>query len=283
MKRTLPLLLLLGAVVASPAQNILLKDGKTIPGTKLRRDGASVMTTVQIGTGMGEIGYEISKIASIDFPEPPQLKEAAGQVAAGKLDQALTTLDPILTYYRNFKEIKGSFWGDAAILKLQILTTLGRDREAEPLLREMLATREMPEVVTAATAAKALLATKTGNAKEALSMSNEILKQEGTDSATSAIAYLANGHAHFALKEYKDANFAYLHLPIFFPDQKAMMPTALLGSARCYAKLQTKNEFEAELDQTIKDLINSYPSSPEAATAKAEFPNAISRIQKSNK
>lgn len=285
MKRTLPTLLLitlLAGSLSASAQNIIFKDGKTVVGTKLRRDGATVLATVPNGAITAELGYPAAQIASIEFPDPPQLKEATAQVAAGKPDQALTILEPVLAFYRGFKDIKGSFWGEAAVMKLQILTSLGRDREADTLAREMIIIRDQPEVVAAGTAAQALLLAKAGNYKQALAASNDIIKQDSADSETLAIAYVANGLAHYSLKEITEANFAFLHLPIFFPDQKLLMPPALLGSARCFEKLQAKDEFQSELDNQIKTLINSYPSSPEAKTAINEFPNAIIRIKKSN-
>ena len=278
MKRIFQVIALFSVALGAHAQNIVLKDGKTVVGTKMRRDGASIMTTVPIGTGFGEVGYAVVQIASIEFPDPPQFKEAASLIAANKPEQALSVIEPVLNYYRSFKDIKGSFWGDAAVLKVTLCAALKKDRDTEDLIREMLAVRDNPEVLAAATASQSLLLARIGKSKEAVAASKEIINQENGESGPLSIAYMANGEAHLALKEYLDAVFSFLHVPIFFPDQKMLMPAALLGSARCFAKLDANKE----LENALASLIQSYPSSSEAIAAKSEFAKVISQIQKNN-
>lgn len=274
MKRILPLLTFFSVAVAVHAQNIVLKDGKIIPGTRLRREGATVVTTINIGNAPGEIGYAVANIASIEFPTPPQLKEASSLIAAGKIDQAIERIDAVMNVQRNYKEIKGNFWGEAAVMKLGIFMSQKRTLDADLLAKEILSNSQEPEVLASAQAYKTLLLASSGLYKDALTKSEEIInKGETTNSTTLSIAYLANADAHFGLKQYEEAVFSYLHLPIFFPDQAIYMPKALLGSARCFEKLEVKNQVES----VIGTLIGSYPNSPEAATAKTEFINILSR------
>jgi hypothetical protein len=69
-----PLVLLFLFVRPGYAQNILLKSGQTIETKGVRRSGDMVMGKVQVGASSGEVGYQASTIAKIDFPQPPQLK-----------------------------------------------------------------------------------------------------------------------------------------------------------------------------------------------------------------
>jgi len=278
MKRFLPLLTLFSLACGAHAQTIILKDGKTIPGSRLRRDGATVMTTTTVGNSLGEIGYAVAQIASIQFPEPPQLKDATTLIAAGKLDQALSSIEPVINFYRPFRDIKGSFWGDAAALKLSIFIAQKRESDAATLINEMLGNTEDPDVMASAKASKAVLLAWAGKSKEALAASDQVINSDASDSTTLSLAYIANGEAHFALKEFEDAAMAFLHIPIFFPDQSALMPKALLGSARCFLKLDSKNE----LENALTTLAQSYSNSPEFAQAKTEFPS-INRRLKSTK
>ena len=275
MKRFLPLLTLLGLACGVHAQTITLKDGKTIPSSHLRRDGATVMTTTTVGSSLGEIGYAVAQIDSIQFPEPPQLKDANALIAAGKLDQALSAIEPVITFYRPFRDIKGNFWGDAAVLKLSIFIAQKRVADANGIISEMLENNTNPDVVASAKASKTLLLAWAGKSKEALAASDQIINSDASDSATLSLAYLANGEAHYALKEYEDAVMAFLHVPIFFPDQTLLMPKALIGSARSFAKLDSKNE----LDSAIQTLAESYSTSPEFNEAKTEFPSSIRRFK----
>lgn len=276
MKRILPLLTFFSVAVAVHAQNIVLKDGKIIPGSRLRREGASVVTTINVGNAPGEIGYAAANIASIEFPTPPQLKEASNLLAAGKTDQAVGLIDTVMKFYSNYKDIKGNFWGEAAVMKLGILTSQKRTLDADLLAKEILSSAQEPEVLASAQAYKTYLLASSGLYKEALTKSDEIInKGESANSTTLSLAYLANADAHFGLKHYEEAVFSYLHIPIFFPDQSLYMPKALLGSARCFDKLHVKDQIES----AIGTLVRSYPNSPEAATAKTDFSNVLTRLK----
>jgi len=279
MKRILPLLTFLSVAVGAHAQTIILKDGKNIVGSRLRRDGASVMTTVLVGNAPGEIGYAVAQIASIEFPDPPQLKDASTLIAAGKLDQALTVIEPVINFYRSYRDIKGNFWGEAAVMKLSIFMAQKREKDASGLIYEIQTTNQDADVVGAANASKALLLAWAGQWKEAIAASDPIINNEDSSSTALSLAYLASGESHYALKEYEDAAFSYLHIPIFFPEEKLMMPKALLGSARCFAKLDVRNELES----SISTLKESFPTSPEFADAKTEFPSIISHLKTINR
>src|SRR5690348_2045642 len=63
------------------AQTITLKTGQKVETLGLRRDGAIIMGKVQVGSGQGEVGYNIAQIARIDFPEPRGIKAASDLLA----------------------------------------------------------------------------------------------------------------------------------------------------------------------------------------------------------
>lgn len=70
-----------------------------------------------------------------------------------------------------------------------------------------------------------------------------------------------------ASKDWDSALLAYLHVPVFYPDQTALMPQVLLGSARAYAGLEDK----ADAVKTLNELNRRFPASSEAAEAKIDL------------
>src|SRR4051812_41468195 len=90
-KQSIVILLLLMILIgpAARAQDIFLKSGQRITTEGVRRDGDVVMGKVQVGTGSGEVGYQLAQIARVDFPEPGALKVAAELLAAKQPDKAL--------------------------------------------------------------------------------------------------------------------------------------------------------------------------------------------------
>jgi tetratricopeptide (TPR) repeat protein len=255
-----------GKAAQPPGVNITFKDGKTATATALRREGDNVMATVQVGTGTGEIGYAAGIIAKIDFPEPPQIKAATDLLEQGKPADALGQITPVLDYYSPFKDVPGNFWLPAARLKLKALVDLKRDQESTALIDEIVKASSDPEAARFARVLVAANWARKGDHEKAIAVYDEVINA-GTSEETLARAWLNKGISLLALKEYDPALLACLHVPVFYPDQKTLMPQALLGSARAYAGVDDLPDAE----KTFNELLSQYPNSPEAVTAKKEL------------
>ena len=100
-------------LMAAPlsAQNILMKDGRTIIAKSLRRQGDLIMATVEITpatTGdkpapaqTGEVGYALAQINRLDFPEPAQMRTVPELILAGRMPEALAQIEPVVKYYES--------------------------------------------------------------------------------------------------------------------------------------------------------------------------------------
>ena len=74
------------------------------------------------------------------------------------------------------------------------------------------------------------------------------------------------GDIAYANRQFDKALEFYLQVPVFYGSHDELMPAALLGSARAYKAYGESDRAE----RAYLDLIGSYPSSVEAAAAKAE-------------
>ena len=131
MKTLLLLALSLALAGMAPAQNILLKDGRTIVVKSLRRQGDQIIATQEVQTSpnaapsSGEFGYPISQIEKLDFPEPGALKQASDLLTVGKGTEALAALEPVVRYYEAFRDAPGSWsMSGAASASLPRLTSV---------------------------------------------------------------------------------------------------------------------------------------------------------------
>jgi len=246
--------------------NIVFKDGRTVAAAALRRSAENVMATVQIGTGMGEIGYPAVSIAQIDFPEPPQIKAAASLLAQGKAGDALAPLEAVVTYYDPFKGIAGNWWAQAVRLKLKALTALHRDEDAEALADTIAKGTSDPADARMAKILHAEGFARKGDHDKAIARYDEVIAQGGSADVL-ARAWLSKGQSLLATKEYDSALLALLRLPVFYPDEKSLMPQAMLASAHAYVGVDD----QAGAEKALKDLIEQFPSSPESAGAKAQL------------
>jgi tetratricopeptide (TPR) repeat protein len=268
-RRTVFVLLLLLVIIIGPrgvAQVITLKSGQKIETLGVRRDGEVVMGKVQVGTGSGEVGYQVAQIAKIDFPEPRGVKMATDLMAQRQPDKALAEIEPVIAYYSAFKEVPGSFWSQAALIKVAVLAALKRDGEADNLANEIEKAVTDPEVARAVRVRLSAGLIRKKDFDKAIAICDAAIK-ESLEPEVLANAWLNKGDALAGKKEWDAALLSYLRVPIFYQDVKTLLPPALLGSARAYWRL----EDAARAKKAFNDLIAAYPQSPEAAIAQTEL------------
>jgi TolA-binding protein len=75
------------------------------------------------------------------------------------------------------------------------------------------------------------------------------------------------GDGFLAQRQWDSAVLAYLHVPVFYPDEKLWMPPALLGSARAFRGLDDLDRAK----KSVAELIAEFPKSPQAEIAQAEL------------
>ena len=248
------------------AQTILLKTGQKVESTGVRRDGDIVMAKVQVSTGSGEVGYHVGQIAQIQFPEPAALKAASDLLGRGETDKALAQIDPVLAYYTPFKDVPGSWWAQAALVKVSLLAAQQKQAEAEALAADIQESVTDPELARAAQLRLVNALIRKSDFEKAIALCDEAIKQS-KDPSTLANAWVSKGDALLAQKNADEALLAYLHVPVFYYEEKQFMPAALLGSARAYRRLDDNNRAQ----KSLNELLTNYPQSAEAAVAQTEL------------
>ncbi len=262
------LLLAIGLLIdrAANGQTIVLKSGQRVETKGVRRNGDMVMGKIEVAGRAGEVGQPISAIAKIEFPEPQGLKSAGDLLSQGQPEKALAEVNPVVAYYASFREILGSWWAPAAVIKVSALAALGRDLEAEPLALEIQKFAPDPETARAANLRIASSWLKKQDYEKAAQICEAAIK-ESTRPEVLADAWVMKGNVHLAQKEWDSALMAFLRVPVFYRDEKLFMPAALLGSARAYRRLDDTERAK----KSLKDLIAAFPKSAEAAIAQTEL------------
>jgi len=194
------------------------------------------------------------------------LKTSKSLAAEGKVEEALVQIERVLNYYAPFKDVPGSWWLQAAQIKLTLLVNLQRDGDAEDLIGKMMNASADAETLRAVRVQLAATWARKGQHEKAMAVYDEIINS-GASNETLALAWLSKGHSLLAQKDWDTALLAYLRLPVFYPDQKLLMPQALLGSVRAYAGVDDLPDAE----KAVNNLQEQFPNSPEAATAKKEL------------
>ena len=245
---------------------ITLKDGRSIPVAWVRREGTNVKAPLQLGATVGEVGYPVASIVRIDFPEPPEIDKAKDLLAQGKPAEVVTTLKSVLDAQQPFSDLPGNWWQQTAQLKLTALVTSGRDAEADELIGQLSQSSVDPDILSLAKVLRAASAARKGEHEKSLPVFDAAIKVS-KNRETQANAWLNKGHCHLAMKQWEPAILAYLRLPVFYSDQKLLIPQAQLGSARAMAGFGDKEGATAK----YTEIINTFPKSPEAGLAETEI------------
>ncbi len=273
------LLVAVGPVFRSAeAQSILLQDGRRVTTQGLRRQGDTIMATDPVEEGRpavkGEVGYPLSQIETLEFPEPGQLTAALGLIEKGRGAEAVAQLDQALRYYEVFRDAPGSHWADLVLLKANTLLSLERDSEAEKLALDIASRGSDPETQLGAKAVLAACLVRRGEAEKALPILTEVMRGAHRED-TLATASVYEGECHLASKEFEPAILCFLTVPVFYPDQHYLEARWKLGAGRAF--------FAAgEIDrakETLNELVEKQSAAPEVAAAKAE----LERIERREK
>jgi tetratricopeptide (TPR) repeat protein len=225
----------------------------------------------------GTVAIPVARIDRIEFPESSDLASAREAHNQGKTDLAISSIDRVLAAQQSFKDIVGNQWGEAAVLKLNILRSAGRHKDADPALAELLKYTLDPEINRAAKAHEAVRLAIAGQPDRALVLFDEVTK-EATDPDTLALIALHRGNTFLARQRFEDALLSYMRLPVFYPNQKFLAAPALLGSARAFIGIDDLAGARNVLAQLIKD----YPNLPEAIAARAELQKVERKLRARN-
>lgn len=263
---SLVLVLALTLVRPAFAQNILLKTGQTIETKGVRRSSDMVMGSVQVGQSRGEVGYQASTISRINFPEPPQLKTTSALLSQGEPAKALADIGPVVKYYEPFRDIPGNYWAQAALLEVSALAGMQLDKQAEALGEQIRKDSTDPETARAAQLQIVGSLVRKEDYAKALALCDAVIKDSAKPSVL-AEAWVKKGDALLAQRQWDTAVLAYLHVPVFYENEKLWMPPALLGSAKAFRGLEDLESAK----KSLNDLTAQYPKSAQAETARAEL------------
>jgi hypothetical protein len=107
----------------------------------------------------------------------------------------------------------------------------------------------------------------------------EGLLADTTDSAVAARLWLTIGDIYTKKEQFEDAMNSYLHVPVFYGTQVALVPQAELMAARSLASMERFKDAAIMFERIAK----TYPGSEIGSTAQKEFLSANGRPNKPDK
>jgi hypothetical protein len=220
---------------------------------------------------------KLSEVTEVIWPMPARLKEAQANVNRGEPAKALDNVEAVLKFFEPIKNVPGSWWTKASIVKLDALDRLENDAATAAFLDafEKEDAAKLPEVATQIQLARLMQRARKGDHEAVIKESSELLAK--ADSAElQARLHILKGNSLLASKKYEAAMTTYLRVPVFFGSETELVPKALLGAARSFRGMDSpalrEQKLEAISNRYLYDIIVSYPVSKEAEEAKKMLP-----------
>lgn len=265
MKKLICGLLVLAVVSPVCAQRYILKDGRALNQAEVVYKDGKLVRALADGA---EQSYPVAQVARLDWPEPEELEQARQLLVAGKSAEAEDKITPVYLQFAPFSKLPGSWWADAAIIRARAFLAGKKNDEAEKAAREIASTSTDTELVAGAQLIMARVQMLQDKADIADAMLDEIMRKD-LSAEVEARAAILRGDIAYGRKEFEKAIEFYLQVPCFYGTEDAVMPVALLGSARSYRGYGDT----ARAERAYLDIIVTYPNSAEATLAKTESAN----------
>lgn len=272
MNRALPVALLLAlAALDASGQTLRFKNGRSADLSKARVAGDQIALPADAANpGAGEILLPVSSIERIDWPEPAELAQGSAALKAGKPEDALKKTDAVVARQEPFRDIPGSWWAKAILLRVEILARLGRDADAEAAAERLRLSPLGAPLASQARLSLIDMLVASGKRDLARERLDALSAAASGDKALAARADLVRARLLQAEGKTEDALLSYLRVPVLYPSQNGPAPAALLGAAECYRALGENIRAETAL----RSLIERFPDSAEAARARPLLPSS---------
>jgi TolA-binding protein len=257
------LAILLTTMGIAPAQTVVLKDGRVLAASRVQRSGDQVKLSAASGA---EAGVGVAEIVRIDFPEPPELSEAAAKMVDGKGEEAAVLLERLVSEQADFREIPGNWWALAALRQAQALEGQGRGLEAQALADKIAKQATDPESAKAAEAQIAAVLLRRGDLPGATRRVDAVLG-ESRSAVARALAYVVKGQCLLAEEKWEDAMLSFVQVPVFYPGETTLLPAVMLGRGRALLGMEDFSSARS----TLEELRIAYPGAPESKLALQEL------------
>ncbi len=261
------------------------KDAQGNPVTRpplqaisVKKAGDQLTIARQVGPGTVSESMPMGAVLQISFPEPPQIRSAGELLAHGQAEAALAQIEPVLGYQAEFRDLPGNRWVQAAMVKVYALVALGREGQAEAMIAELGKTAADPDFARQASSQLATAYLKKAQYKKVVEILEPVVK-DCQNASILAEAWVKKGSAHLALRQPEAALRAFLRIPVFYTENKALQAPSMLGISRAYAGME-----DYEHSKTVyTELIAQHPNTPEAAAAQSELKRTEEFLQDKKK
>lgn len=263
----LPFFTLLALAGAAHAQAIVLKDNTRVDPSEITIANGKIQRTIKLSNGQqGQASVSFSDIDHLEWDNPKELVEARQLMAAGKPQDAIASLQKAKAYFAPLKEIKGSPYMDILFSLVEAQDAAGDFDNLIKVMPEVNAIKWDDARKLSLRIIKLNIDRRTSGDMDRIENEAKSLLDETDDAGVCAKLWVSLGDIFTKKEQWSDAFDAYLHVPVFYGSQAALVPVAELQAARSLAKMERFKDAAGMFQR----IAGAYPGSSTAETAKKE-------------
>lgn len=257
------------AVSGVHAQALILKDGSRVNAGQFSIEDGKIMQTKAIGTAgqTAKIAVAITSIDRMEWPEVKEVLESQTLLSEGKSKEAAEGLIKAKEFFKPLKAVKGSPYPQVSFALVEVLDQAG---DFDTLLRTLPEVEEMKwddahqlklRII------KLNMDRRTSSDQEGILAQAERLLLDTDDAAVCARLWMTIAEIHAKKERWEPAFDSYLHVPVFYGSQGALVPQAELAAARILVKMERFKDATGFYQR----IMEQYGGSEIGNTAKAEM------------
>ncbi|MEZ0387550.1 MAG: tol-pal system YbgF family protein [Verrucomicrobium sp.] len=250
------------------AQALVLKDGSRLAANSFSVADGKVSRTVKLSNGQeAKASLQLTDIARMDWPEVREVLEAQALLSEGKSKEAIEVLTKAKDFFKPFKGIPGSPYNDVSLAHVEALDQAGDFDALIRVLPEVEGMKWDEQKKLKIRILKLNMDRRTSSDQDAILSQAEDLIKDTLDAGISARLWMVIAEIHTRKERWEDALMAYLHVPVFYGSQAALVPQAELAAARSLTKMERFKDAVGFYQR----IMEAYPGSETAENAKKEM------------
>ncbi len=250
------------------AQAIVLKDGTRINAGSFTVGDGKITRKTKLANGTeAEMALQFDSIDRLEWPEVREVLESETLLSEGKVKEALEELQKARDYFKPFKAIKGNPYNEISFSLTLALDQAGDFDTLIRVLPEVEAMKWDDDHKLKLKLVKLNMKRRTSADQEAVLSEAEDILRETDDAAICARLWMTIAEIYAKRQRWEEALMSYLHIPVFYGSQVALVPQAELSAARMLVKMERFQDAVGFYQR----IMDQYTGGEIAATAKNEM------------
>jgi hypothetical protein len=246
------------------AQRYHLRDGRVWDAARVKVVEGRLSVALA-GDGTAEMGFPLSEVVRLEWPEPPELTRARRSLETGLPLEAAKLAADTAESFAPFARTEGSWWAEARALEARALLAARRTKPARQAAASLLSAGPPTRLAAVARVVAAGADLSDGAPGPAVAVLEAELRAPDAGAEAEAAALLATHR--LATEAWEAALEAALRVVVFHRRRADLLPAALLVTAKAYRKLGDSGRAE----RAALDLVDGFPLSAEATEGRKTF------------